>query len=531
MRAPLTVTVDDGVAPRLLSKRVRSLRFRKTIPGGHADASMSLDVPAATFSDLGPADSLAICEADTGTVLWEGDTSAPGQRSGDAGEGNELSAIGGMGRASDRSERLIYLDASLEKWERDWLLVQARSANISVGQFPEDAGTRAAKAALVAQFTPGQPIGPGSRAGFRYRGFYGSPMSVGGYAGFYDAGQTSADFDLRFFVLTVTQSAAGNYLKAFAGQSGFPVGMVDAVFALVRTGAATNVSTDDVWAALGEVQMLGHLVDRFGTLRDMAVVSHVTSAVGDPPARAHVLAHEVAEDLLGRILTMCDPRISVIEPTTWPIDQLAYHEPATAQTVLDDLGLYESDWLWEINGRAFNWRRWPTTPRYVIGSREELEVPGSDVDLCNRIAVTWQDGEGNQQVTFRYADVPALGGNPSTPGFSGRVRDAESATLPDGRGSLANAERIGDQILASKAKPPRSARAVVTRPIVDLTTGWAVQPWQIEPGYLARVMATGEDLRITETEYVDDDCAATLSLGDPVLTTEQRLARLSAVVS
>ena len=541
MRAPLTVGIDDGSTRRLLSRRVRGLRFRKTAPGGHADASLSLDVPRSTFGDLGPADRLEIFESDTGSTVWVGDTTAPGPRSGETGEGFDLSAIGGMGRASDRRERLIYLDSALDQWDPDWLSVSAPSANIGVGQFPEDAGTRAADPALFLQFNPGQPVTTGSRATIRYRGFGGSLMRVGGLAGFYDAGQTDPNFQLRFSstgagnnLAVIPQSVVGGFVVAYAGDTGLPSGREHVLFVLERiAGGATNVATDNVWGAFGEVQVLGHLRDRYGSLRNMRTTAHVTPGTGASVVKAHVLAHEVVEDLLGQVLTGCNPDLPVIEPSTHPIDQLAYHEPTTAAQVLDDLMGYESDFLWEIAGNVFRFRAWPTAPRYLLGSKVKVEVPGSDVDLCNRATILWTDTTGREQVTYRYADIPELGGNPDPAlltgsVFRGRVRDAEPVTLPEGRGSLANARRIGDEILAVKARPPRSARAVVTESIVDATTGRKVQPWQIEPGYVCRIQATGEDLRLTEMAYDDDSAATTLELGDPVRTVEQRVAGLAA---
>jgi hypothetical protein len=52
-------------------------------------------------------------------------------------------------------------------------------------------------------------------------------------------------------------------------------------------------------------------------------------------------------------------------------------------------------------------------------------------------------------------------------------------------------------------------------------------PWELEPGYLCRVRETGDELRITQGDYDDeDDCSMLLQLGTPMLTGEQRLAQL-----
>jgi hypothetical protein len=189
--------------------------------------------------------------------------------------------------------------------------------------------------------------------------------------------------------------------------------------------------------------------------------------------------------------------------------------------------MYEPNHLWEIlesgpNGlHRFNFRRWPTTVRYEVSTRDGYSAPGSDTDLCNRVAVDWVDKLGKQQSVTRSSSVPAL--DQATPPI---LRHAEKVTLPEGRGSLANAQRIGDQVLASLSGREKAATVTVRRPIMDSLRGRLVQPWEIEPGYLARVRETGDVLRLTEVDYDDDDASAVLTLGTPVMTVEQRIQRL-----
>lgn len=533
MRSPLTVRIYDGESSRVVTRYVRGLRFRKTAPGGHADASCRLVLANSLFTDLGPADRIFIYDGRTGQTVWEGYTNNPGTQSGRGGEGFELSALGGMSLARDRAERLVYLDTSLEQWTVDWLGKQANSATTAVGQFPEDAGSRAAKPTLFMQFTPGQPVANNAQAGMRYRGLEGSSMKLGGFAGFYDGGQIDANYEIEWhwpgtLIQDISQSTNGGGIVKYAGLD-FTPGPTDTVGVRLRRvgGGATNIAAgnDNVWGAFGEVKVLGQLVDRNGANRPMATTAHVTIPVSPTflTTEAYILASEVVEDLLGRLLTFCSPSSSVIEASTYPIDQLAYMEAATAGQVLEDLCLWEADMLYEVlesNAalkHRFNWRAWPSTARYVLPPSMRVERPGSDIDLCNRIAVNWTDTEGNRQVTIRTSVVAALGS---------RIRDAEPITLPEGQGSQANAERIGDQVLAAKAAAPKAGKATVDRPILDLLTGQWVQPWEIEPGYLVHLQQTDEDLRLTEVEYDDESTSATLTLGEPVLTIEQRVARL-----
>lgn len=529
MRGNLSVRVSDGATDRHVTGHVKDLRFRKTAPGGHHSASCRLTLPLDTFTDLGPNDRLKIYDTRTGETMWEGYTDNPGVTDGVTGESFDVSAMGGMALASDRTEKLIYLDSSLDGWRKDDLHPQAPSGTAEPSQFPEDAGTRAGAAGLFCQFTPGQPITDNFQTGVLYDAFVGSPMTLGAVVGFNDGGVVDTNYNLEWVceplnaIVAVTLSNGGRFTTVYAGDA-IAAGKTSVAFRLVRrAGGATTVATDSVWGCFGEVAIRGHLVDRFGALRPMSTTAHVVYASIADPITDHILASEVAEDLLGRILTMCDPATAVLDESTAPINQITYPDGATAAQVLDDLTLFEPDFLWEIGATGagglhrFAYRAWPTTARYEISVKDGYNAPGGEVDLCNRIAVYWTNPKGAKRTTVVTQTVDALGT---------RTRDAESVTLPDGLGSAANALRIGQQILATKATPPKAATATVRRPIMDTQTGSLVEPWEIVPGHLVRVRETGDLLRLTEMEYEDVSCSATLTLGAPVRTVEQLVAAL-----
>lgn len=543
MRGPLSLRINDGVTDRHVTQYASGLQFRKSAVGGHADASVRLKVPNSMFDQLGPADRLYIYDARTAETVWEGYTNNPGTASGRDGQGLDLSALGGSALASDRRERLVYIDRSLESWAQDTEHPQAPSGTAQVSDGPDGSGVLEGTPGLYLQFNPGHPVDSGYQVGLIYNGLLDSPMKVGGLVGRYDAGINSPGlYRVDWFALPAAGTSYWDVLhlgvtdlELYAGGAYLDADQPMLAITMIYTGAATNVTTDTVWSLTGDVSVLGQLVDRYGADLNMATAAHVT--VPD----AYILAHEIVEDLLGRILTFCDPSTATLDVATYEIDQLSYADATSAADVLADLALYEPDMLWEIlesddNGlHRFNYRAWPTIHRYLIPPSMPIDVPGSDVDLCNRIAVNWADVKGKPQITIVGAYVPELGNKSPVlagaldPTFVGRVRDADPVTLPEGRGSAANAVRIGTQILAEKADPPTAAKVTVDRPIMDVDQGRWVMPWEIEPGYLARVIATGEDLRLTEMEYDDDSCSSTLTLGDPALSMEQRLARLDRV--
>lgn len=540
MRGSLAVRLDDGLVNRHVpTRKARGLRFTKTAPGGFHSGSVRIDLPRDEFPHLGPNNRIYVYDKRNGRVVWDGYTDNPGASDGSAGQGFELSAMGGMVRASDESRALVYIDRGLEQWTR----ASGSAASASTDVSPDPTGSVDAQG-LLCQLTPGQPVTTNSRASISYLGLENAGLEFGAMSFRVLDGKTDANYSPELYwappipVGTATLGAFNSNDSAFTkfvgDASAPPSGAMQVGVRLLRAaGGATTVADDTTWAFFYELAVLMRRVDRDGNL--------LTGAAGMLDS-TYVAANWVVEDLIGRMLTFCDPLTAENEAASIQIDQLAYHDGTTAAQVLEDLMLHDSTLYWGIgetlpNGLHRFWMRsWPDSPlgtpavtgyRYEISTRDNYSAPGGDSDLCNRIAVFWTDEKGIQQTTVRTSSVDDLGGAPGDSGA--RTRDADPITLPEGRGSLANAERIGDAVLASKAAPPKAGTAVVSRPILDHDTGNTVMPWEIEPGYNVMVRETGDVLRLTEFEYVDDDVAATLTLGEPVLTIEQRIARLSRV--
>lgn len=520
MRAPLTVRINDGTTDRLMSRRITGLRWRKTAPGGHADASCRIDLPASTFSNLGPADRMWVYD-NQGRTMFDGYTNNPGTQLGREGEAFNVTAVGGMSRLSDKMQKLIYVDRLTEDWERDWtpLMPEPAIAEAAIGNTTFGGGGLNVQGLKVG-FPRGIAIGIDSMSQIAYAKLVGTDMNLGGITILCLSGKTDVNYHVEFTTPVVSFAIADPTAMNTGGSSNtlwvgtdFPAAQRIFALRLRRLGGATNIADDSTWTFFWGVTVLVQRVDRFGNL--------LVGAAGLGTVNS-VLAHQVVEDLLGRALDFCDPNTAVVETASYAIDQLAYVEGAKPIQVLEDLGQFE-DMLYEVlesnaaGLHRFNYRAWPTTPRYQLPTTVPVTQQGSDFDLCNRIAVTWTDVNGARRITVVTSTVPELGT---------RTRDADPVTLPVGYGSALNAQRIGEQILAAKASPPKSARVTVAEPIVDMLTGAMVQPWEIEPGYLVRVVATGDDLRLTEMEYDDDSCSASLQLGEPMPTTEQRIARL-----
>lgn len=525
LKGALTVRVNDGETDRHVTRYCRGLRFTKVADGGHRDMSFTMTLPRNTFSDLGPQDRCYIYDARTTRTIIDGYLENPTPVDGPGGQQFDISAMGGMALANDETRGLIYVDRDLGAFEK--ATDSAASGAIETGEWITDS----TKHRVRTQFAGGAVAATGALASAGNYAFERAVMNLGGVrvatlvSGKTDANWTNELVTASGVVASGTMSTTGGLLEQFVGAANFPTGTQRFAFRTRRNGAETNVADDTTWADWADCSVIGQRMDRNGVLltRSDGLVS-VTQ----------VLASQVVEDLLGRVLTFCDPSTAQIDATTFGITQLAYPDGVKAAGVLNDLAVFEPDFVWEIlesldNGKhRFNYRAWPTTPRYEVSVKDGWRQTGSDVDLCNRILVSWTDEAGNPKVTtVTAASLGLTGIGLPVDALGSRVKDADPVTLPEGKGSAANATRVGGQILTDKVNPPKSGTVTVRRPIVDLLTGNHVMPWEIEPGYLCRVRETGDDLRVTQVDYSDDDVSSVLTLGRPVLTVDQRVARLN----
>ena len=532
-RGAISVRISDGVTDRIVTRYCRGLKFTKVAPGGHKALSVHVNLPRNTSNDLGPEDRIYFYDARTARTVIEAYLENPTPVDGPDGQSYDISAVGGMALVNDETRGLIYVDKSLDGWTQ--LNYGSAHPDASASQYSDPTtGT----VGLRGMFPRGLLVANGQIAGFDYRAIERAGMQVAGVRIVTQSGKIDAGYIVNFWDQTGASVNIGDPVQmsttAFdqtqwigggitAGADTFQVGPV-------RNAAATNVADDTTWTNLTGLSVLGRRMDRNGTLLSTSA-AHGSTALS-------VLASQVVEDILGRLMTFCDPGTAQVDATTFGIDQLAYPDGVKAAGVLNDLAVFEPNFLWEIletldNGKhRFNYRAWPTTVRYEVSIRDDWRQTGSDVDLCNRILVSWTDPTGAKQVTpVTAASLGLTGIGLPIDALGSRVKDADPITLPDGKGSLANAQRIGGQILTDKINPPKTGTVLVRRPILDLLTGAMVMPWEIEPGYLCRVRETGGELRITQVEYDDDTVSTLLTLGTPVLTDEQRLAKLDRVVN
>lgn len=245
---------------------------------------------------------------------------------------------------------------------------------------------------------------------------------------------------------------------------------------------------------------------------------------------ATILGSQVVEDLLSRRLSGLAATDSVVTPTTTPLAPVVYEDATLTETILTDM-LLADDYVLRWGARGTDGRSllqyvpWGTAPRYMVPHWPgvDVEEPGGESDLCNRVTVRWQVGSAKKSST--YTADPAVYPDVSTLPPGGR--EADSIDLgSDGLGSQANADKIGALALSQVSRRPDALTITIPpdTPVVDLFSRTIVPPWRIRSGYIVHATIPGRSVRCIGVEV--DAGATRLTLGRQRLTEAALLARL-----
>ncbi|MDF9718032.1 hypothetical protein [Nocardioides sp. ChNu-99] len=522
------VAIDDGRTRRVVTQHVSRLTFTTAAPGGFVRASMTLALPRDAFTDLGPADRVYITDPRTGETLWEGWTEAPGPLDGRGGQSWQLTAVGNAALASDKAAAWVGIDTELGAWVRDGSRSVPAGAMASIEPVP----TGGADGLLVG-FDQGEEIdGTGVQAGMAYRRLGDAGQEFASIvttlkSGKYDTGYrtqltwTPPDGAAHIGSLNEINTTWIQQVRiAGAGDGHPPLGAQFIALRIVRTDGPTVVPDGKTWSFFTNIAVTGVRLDRYG--------NRVPPTAYTSPS--YVLAHEVAADIVGRLLPLCTGDLAYIEAPADPyrIDQMVFTDAVTARDVYEQLMAVEPNMIWMIletvpgRGIRSEWRSWGSTHRYVLSTaRDSVELTGGDVELCNEIVVEWTDSLGRTQSRRVTTDVPALDA-------VGRVKSASTISLRDGMGSPANAERAGQLQLAQLNTPTPSGTARVRGRVMDRHTGTLIDAQEMKAGYIARIQERGDDVRVTEVDWDDDGRTMGLTLGTPANRRQQQeLARLT----
>lgn len=496
---PLAVRLKTARTDRHVTRDLRDLGFRSTIPGGFASCEIALDRPLSIeAAEIRLYGEMFVYDGRNGGTVWQGRLEDPGRGSGPSGEIWTVRALGPSAHARDRTVPLIYVDRSLERWFHYGEGTTHPDGQQDVG---DDLGGSRAKA-LNLRFPKGAVLATNNLIGREHRHLreFGQKLARFDYT--FDAGVNPPANDWK--AEAVTRSATGGQVPrtqvlASTGSGAAPK-VVVTDFAngrdlleirLFYGGAGETVGSDAGWLSVMGLVLLAMRFNKDGTEKTSGYTANT------------VRASEIVEDLLGRLLTEYDGTDARVDATTFGIEQLAYPDGATPERILSDLMGLASNFYWAAwedtsSGKSrFEWRAWPTTVRYEASARGGFDSPGSAVDLYDRVRVRWRDVDGRIRSTLRTQTVQALTD-------AGLNREA-LIDLGDEVASSANADRAGDQFLADHASPPNAGSLTVSGRILDRDLGRMVDPWEIRPGHLIRireVMPRVDALNVTARDAV-----------------------------
>jgi hypothetical protein len=537
LRAPLSVRLRTTVLDRHITDLVSDVTFGSTSPGGYAECTISLHSPIRfTAAEVAQFGRVYIYDAHSAAVVWEGRLQDPGRTAGAAGEVYELAAVGGQSHLQDDNRQLIYADTDLSNWQQvDIFTPAATVSHIS------DAGDGEPVLSLrIPQGTSVDGSGAGavqSRCVVAHEGIAEAGMKLAWISFDWDSGLTAATITAAMYAGTKGTALAdvgwfATFNIAGGGTSRIVIGnwTNGRNWPLLRfhyTGGAGNVSADTWWLQFKNLAVRTMLFDKAGVERTTGY------------SAATVLASEVVEDLLGRVLSSTiDSANATVTATSFGIEQLAYPDGVNPAKVLDDLILFEQGYTWHIwesnpdNDKFhFEWVPWPTAVRYEADVVDGFSAPASGNTLYNQVRVRWHN-RGFVHTSLLTQDVPQLTA-------AGLTRTA-FIDLGDDASTQGNAYRVGYQFLEEHRYPVNAGRLTVRGPIVDLVLGRMVQPWEIRSGSLIRVRGiaanpnslnnAGRDgvtvFKVAAVSYSTSDAAATLDLDSYAPSVTRALAAL-----
>jgi hypothetical protein len=472
---PIGIRLVNSATDVRIEEQVRDLTFRSSIPGGFASATISLDRPLSLAPpELELFTSVYVYDTRNAETLWEGTLEDPGRGSSTSGEIWELSAIGPAGHAKDAFAPYIFIDRSMDRWQRSgYSTVTAATDNVETTVFTP---------ALQVSAEDGTPIPTTWRGDWIYRSLFYTGQRIGRLGFAHTDGKNDANFRVGIVGRTgagaetynVTQawSIAGTIASVNVGSGTWPTA-ADVVS--IRTQRDTSSTTGDssTWSWVYNLAIRAQLLNADGTTN----TNPASYAVDwfEP-----VLA---VADLLGRFLPRYDGANADLQGSGAIIDQLAYPDGASPAEILDDLMVYEPAYYWAawetnpLTGKyRFEFVPWPTTVRYEATTFDGFNSPGSAADLYNKVVVRYLDPDGEIRAFTQTQTVAGLTWDRTF-----------YIDLSDETGSDTNAATVAANFLEEHRYPPNAGTLTVARPILDNDTGRMVYPWEIKPGGLIRV--------------------------------------------
>ncbi len=529
LRVPLAVRIETTRADRQLQGEIDDLTFRKVAVGGHASARFTLRRPLTTVApEIETYAPVSIIDTRNGKGAWFGRQADPGRSAGSDGQLYEITCEGPSAFLRDRTVPLIYIDAELSGWEK-------YGGSVRAGIVQADESDDGDEDVLKTQFPSGTDVLNGDYVAARNLRIHNAGLHLASISFTVIGGGDTSSFRMQvvaepsglvLFDEDLSTSGTGTFFTL--DDWAFPADDRTRL-QILRDGPTTT--PDD-----GAHILWGGLLLQATRYTEYGVEITSPSEYND----SYIYAWQVVADVIGRLgQTYFDGADAFIDETgTHQVTQLAYPQGVTGAQVLDDMAELEPGFVWQATDRLANGKyrfayvAKPTTVRYEADVVDGLEAQGDSVELYNEVIVRWKDRRGRFRTTPVTANVQALTARGLTRSYP--------IDLSADRGSPENATRVAQEFLAAHATPGNASRLTISRPILDITSGRTVQPWEIEPNTLIRVrginarpdalQAAARDgstiYYVAAVEYTASSNSAVLELDAYSVTTARAIAEL-----
>lgn len=533
---PLAVRVRNTRYDGLITGYIHGgIKFQKADPGGFKAASFVVNQKLGYRADIiQPYSRVYFYNTRNGDCVFEGDIAHPGRSTSGDGALLEVQVEGGVERLNDWSGQRIWVDTDKEAWTLTGSATRGAQANNG-----DDMGGSGADALALA-FPNSFHVETNYRAEIGYFRCRESFQFIGYINYRWDGGHTSGSpgwlvrciadppSDLiRSQVLNISGSAsAGVNLTGVDYQRAY----LQLIWTVVQVGGSNTGTADNVWASLMDIVVRSRLYNKDGTWK--------TSGYGDT-----IPAADVVNDLLGDPAIMSptfDQSTATVDAGTgYQITQLAYPDGVTAQQVLDQLMVFEPGCTYLVGASepgidkySFKWMARTNNVRYEFMTwTDEYSGGAQPVDQYDEVVTRWRTSTGYAKTLISTQSIPEMTAMGRTRRFFQNLEDTVS--------DAANAAQANTTILNDHRFPQNGGSITVARPVVDLYTGRRVQPFDIEPGYLCRIVGinpsrdalnssprNGSTLcRIVATDYDADSHSVSISLDSEPWSMFRAIAR------
>lgn len=480
---PLAVRVRNGRYDGMVTGWLHGApRFQKADPGGFKSASFVVDQRLGFRSDLiQPYSRVYIYNSRNGDTVFEGDVTHPGRSVSQDGALLEVQVDGPVERLNDWSGARIYCDRDLQAWTKTPTALVS-----SVVEASEDRGGSGLDSLTLA-IPMETHVDTNYRAEAGYYRIRESGQTIGRFDYTDDGGHTSGDpgWQVRT-IITPPSTVARTQTLNVSGHTSAPQNVTGndwntAYVQLIWTSGSSNTGTvaDQTWVSIRGLVVVARTKLKNGANKTTGYANAVT-------------ADQVWEDMLGETsilgASFDGPGATVQAGTGAFIYQLAYPDGVTPQQIADDLMTYEPGMTYYIGAStpandkySFKWYTRSDSVRYEAMVWTDEHTGGiQPVEQYNEVVARWKTPIGNIRMTTTAQSIPEMTA-------VGRTRRAFQ-DLGTVLGDPNNVTTSNNTLLSEHRYPKNTGRVRISRPVVDLHTGRRVQPFEIEPGYMIRLV-------------------------------------------